>query len=50
MVFTAAFSSITNLSFGEKVIEPNPLYPDKSYEQFISRILIEKIERFLDLY
>lgn len=37
-----SFSSITNLSCGEKVIEPNPLYPDKSYEQFISRMLIEK--------
>ena len=49
----SAFSSITNLSLGEKVVEPNPLYPDESYEQFISRMLIEKkkkIERVLDLY
>lgn len=49
----SAFSSITSLSLGEKVIEPNPLYPEESYEQFISRMLIEKkkkIERVLDLY
>ena len=49
----SAFSSITNLSLGEKVVEPNALYPDESYEQFISRMLIEKkkkIERVLDLY
>lgn len=49
----SAFSSITNLSFRGKVIEPNPLYPDESYEQFILRMLIEKnikIERVLDLY
>lgn len=49
----SAFSSITNVSLGEKVVEHNPLYPDESYEQFISRILIEKkkkIERVLDLY
>ena len=51
--FASAFSSITNFSLGEKVVEPNPLYPDESYEQFISRILVEKkkkIERVLDLY
>ena len=38
---------------GEKVVEPNPLYPDESYEQFISRMIVEKkkkIERVLDLY
>ena len=49
----SVFSSITSLSLGEKVIEPNPLYPEESYEQFISRMLIEKkkkIERVLDLY
>jgi len=47
-------SSISNLiSRGEKVVEPNPLYPDESYEQFISRMIVEKkkkIERVLDLY
>lgn len=38
---------------GEKVVEPNPLYPDENYEQFISRMIVEKkkkIERVLDLY
>jgi hypothetical protein len=38
---------------GEKVLEPNPLYPDESYEQFVSRMIVEKkkkIERVLDLY
>lgn len=38
---------------GERVVEPNPLYPDESYEQFISRMIVEKkkkIERVLDLY
>ena len=48
------FSSIAGLvSRGEKVVEPNPLYPDESYEEFISRMIVEKkkkIERVLDLY
>lgn len=38
---------------GKRVVEPNPLYPDESYEQFVSRIITEKkkkIERVLDLY
>ncbi len=37
----------------EVVIEPNPLYPDESYEQFLSRMITEKkkkIERVLDLF
>lgn len=46
--------AITKMAeIGEKVEEPNPLYPDESYEQFISRMIIEKkkkIERVLDLY
>ena len=32
---------------------PNPLYPDKTYEEFVSRMIAEKkkiIERVLDLY
>lgn len=36
-----------------KEVEPNPLYPDESYEQFVSRMLVEKkkkIERVLDLH
>ena len=27
---------------GERVVEPNSLYPDESYEQFISRMIAEK--------
>lgn len=40
-------------SMGEQVVEPNPLYPEESYEEFISRMIVEKkkkIERVLDLY
>ena len=38
---------------GEKVVEPNPLYPNETYEEFVSRMITEKkkkIERVLDLY
>ena len=38
---------------GEKIVKANPLYPDESYEEFVSRMIIEKkkkIERVLDLY
>lgn len=41
------------ISKGERVVEPNPLYPEESYEEFISRMIVEKkkkIERVLDLY
>lgn len=41
------------ITLGERVVEPNPLYPDESYEQFVSRMIVEKkkkIERMLDLY
>lgn len=44
---------ISSVTKGEKVVEPNPLYPDESYEEFISRMIIskkKKIERVLDLY
>ena len=47
-------SSLANMvAQGEKIVEPNPLYPDESYEEFISRMIVEKkkkIERVLDLY
>lgn len=51
----AAFvNSIKDMvAFGEKVVEPNPLYPDENYEEFVSRMIVEKkkkIERVLDLY
>ncbi|MCB5937140.1 hypothetical protein LI162_12255 [Mediterraneibacter sp. 210702-DFI.3.120] len=46
--------SITQMVMkGEKIVEPNPFYPDESYEQFVSRMIVEKkkkIERVLDLY
>lgn len=45
-------SFINNFGIVKKT-EPNPLYPDEEYEQFISRMIIEKkkkIERVLDLY
>lgn len=48
------FSTLSNLiAKGEKVVEPNPFYPDEGYEQFVSRMIAEKkkkIERVLDLY
>ena len=37
----------------KKIVEPNPLYPDESFEEFVSRMIVEKkkkIERVLDLY
>ena len=49
--FLASIAKV--ITKGEKVVEPNPLYPDESYEQFISRMIVEKkkkIERVLDLY
>ena len=51
---TSFLSSFAKLIVkGEKVVESNPLYPDESYEQFISRMIVEKkkkIERVLELY
>lgn len=47
---TPAIKIITE---GEKVVEPNPFYPEESYEQFISRMITakkKKIERVMDLY
>ena len=41
------------LSIGEREVEPNPLYPEESYDEFVSRMISEKkkkIERVLDLY
>lgn len=52
-VYSALNSISKSLMMGKKVVEPNPLYPDESYEQFISRMIAEKkkkIERVLDLY
>ena len=48
------FDAITKVAIpGKRKVEPNPLYPDESYEQFVSRMIVEKkkkIERVLDLY
>ncbi len=44
---------VTSITKGEKIVEPNPLYPDESYEEFVSRMIVEKkkkIERVLDLH
>lgn len=49
----ALISIATHVTKGEKVVEPNPFYPDESYEEFISRMIAakkKKIERVLDLY
>ncbi len=43
----------SHMGRGDKIVEPNPLYPDESYEEFISRMITakkNKIERVLDLY
>lgn len=48
-----SFLAKADILMGEKVVEPNPLYPDETYEEFVSRIIIakkNKIERVLDLY
>ena len=40
---TSFVSAIANLiAKGDKVVEPNPLYPDESYEEFVSRMIVEK--------
>lgn len=56
--FSAGLASFRNSIAGmlgpiRKEVEPNPLYPDESYEQFVARMLVEKkkkIERVLDLH
>lgn len=46
--------TITSSFFGvQRTTEPNPLYPDEEYDEFISRLITakkNKIERVLDLY
>lgn len=50
---TTILSSLAKMvSSGEKIVEPNPLYPDESFDAFISRMIVEKkkkIQRVLDL-
>lgn len=51
---SSALSGLSNSIWGgEKRAEPNPLYPDESYDEYISRLITakkNKIERVLDLY
>lgn len=51
---STALASLADYMFqGEKIVEPNPLYPEEDYEEFISRMIVakkKKIERVLDLY
>lgn len=50
---SSALSGFSNSIWGgEKRTEPNPLYPDESYDEYISRLITakkNKIERVLDL-
>lgn len=49
-IFKNLFLSIPKC---ETRVEPNPLYPDEEYEEFIARMIADKknkIERVLDLY
>lgn len=52
--FGAAWRKILlSITKGGEEIEPNPLYPEEEYEEFIARMITEKkkkIERVLDLY
>lgn len=44
---------VERLAKGERIVEPNPLYPDEEYEEFVARMIVQKknkIERVLDLY
>lgn len=53
-VFANFFSSVTQQIMGrDRVVEPNSLYPDENFEEFIARMITtkkKKIERVLDLY
>lgn len=50
---TMISSIVKSATMGERITEMNPLYPDETYDEFISRMIAEKkkkIERVLDLY
>lgn len=52
-LFSELIKGITSYFGGVQNREPNPLYPDEEYEEFISRLITakkNKIERVLDLY
>lgn len=50
--FSNVWSKLVGIK-GQKLIEPNPVYPDEEYEEYIARLIVDKknkIERVLDLY
>ena len=52
-VLTGVLKGVISYLGQEKRREPNPLYPDEEYEEFVSRLITakkNKIERVLDLY
>ena len=52
-ILTGVLKGVISYLGQEKRREPNPLYPDEEYEEFISRLITakkNKIERVLDLY
>ncbi len=43
----------TEFTFGKRIEDPNPFYPEEAYDAFVARMISEKkkkIERVLDLY
>lgn len=52
--FTSFLDGFTSKLLGDtRTINPNPLYPDEQYDEYISRLITDKknkIERILDLY
>ena len=43
----------TEFTFGKRIGDPNPFYPEEAYDAFVARMISEKkkkIERVLDLY
>lgn len=52
-ISTVLMAMMAPLTKGERIVEPNPLYPDEDFEEFVSRMISEKknkIKRVLDLY
>lgn len=52
-IANALTSFVSLVAKGEKIVTPNPLYPEEEYEEFIARMISQKknkIERMLDLY
>ena len=52
-IWAGLTSMVGSIFKGERVVKPNPLYPEEEYEEFVARMILEKknkIERVLDLY